>query len=202
MDFKEQIIEYRKSASSVSSLATNTDLFFLDKYGVNGKGGGYKFNGTLIPGNVYFFTYETNAEVSEKVPFIDRNPLILYLSSEKVGNDIVIKSIDLTVTPPEQRLEILQKFYDQFKPSIEEGIKKVERGGSPSVIRVESRNISPLFGGTGYNTSFTGFKYKFMKDIKWVDYSDWSKLPFLKYSSVQGLSINEIYTNYRSKLIQ
>ena len=202
MDFKEQIIEYRKSASSVSSLATNTDLFFLDKYGVNGKGVGYKFNGTLIPGNVYFFTYETNAEVSEKVPFIDRNPLILYLSSEKVGNDIVIKSIDLTVTPPEQRLEILQKFYDQFKPSIDEGIKKVERGGSPSAIRVETRNISPLFRGTGYNTSFTGFKYKFMKDIKWVGYSDWHKLPFLKYSSVQGLSINEIYTNYRSKLIQ
>ena len=56
--------------------------------------------------------------------------------------------------------------------------------------------------GTGYNTSFTGFKYRFMKDVKWISYSDWAKLPFLKYSSIQGLSINEIYTNYRSKLIQ
>ena len=200
MEFREQIIEYRKTASSVSSLATNTDLYFLEKYGTNGKGASYKYDGTLIPGNVYFFTYNTDAEVSEKVPFIDRNPLILYLSSEKIGNDIVVKSIDLTVTPPEQRLEILQKFWDQFKPQIEDGMKKVEKGGTPSIIRVESRDISSLFKGTGYNTSFNGFKFKFMKDVKWIDYSDWSKLPFLKYSSIQGLPINEIYTNYRSKL--
>ena len=36
MDFREQVIEYRKSAPSVSSLSTNTDLYFLEKYGVNG----------------------------------------------------------------------------------------------------------------------------------------------------------------------
>ena len=136
------------------------------------------------------------------VPFINRNPLILYLSSEKVGDDIVIKSIDLTVTPPGQRLEILQKFWNQFKPSIDDGIQRIERGGSPATIRVPSGDIALLFRGTGYNKSFTGFKFKFMGDIKWVDYSDWAKLPYLKYSSVQGLSINEIYSNYRSKLIE
>lgn len=202
MTFSEQIIEYRKSASAVSSLSTNTDLYFLDKYGVNGKGGDYKFDGVLIPGNVYFFSYGTNTEVSEKVPFINRNPLILYLSSEKIGEDIVIKSIDLTVTPPDQRLNILQRFWDQFKPSIDEGMERIGRKGTPSTIRVGSGDIPLLFRDTGYNTSFTGFKYKFMMDIKWVDYSDWAKLPFLKYSSVQGLSINEIYSNYRSKLNQ
>jgi hypothetical protein len=202
MDFREQIIEYRKSASAVSSLATNTDMEFLEKYGVNGKGGSHKFDGTLIPGNIYFFTYETNAEIGEKVPFINRNPLVLYLSSEKVGDDIIIKSIDLTVTPPDRRIDILQRFWDQFKPSIDEGIQRVERKSSPSTIRVGSKDIPLLFRGTGYNSSFTGFKYRFMKDIKWIDYSDWSKLPFLKYSSVQGLSINEIYSNYRSKLIE
>jgi len=41
-----------------------------------------------------------------------------------------------------------------------------------------------------------------MKNINWVDYSDWCKLPFVKYTSVQGLPGNEIYTNYRSKLKQ
>lgn len=200
MDFREQIIEYRKTTSSVSSLATSTDLYFLEKYGVDGKGSTYKYDGTLIPGNIYFFSYNTDAKLSEKVPFIDRNPLVLYLSSEKIGNDIVVKSIDLTMTPPEQRLEILQKFWDQFKSQIEDGIEKIEKGGNPVPIRVESRDISPLFKGTGYNTSFNGFKFKFMNNIKWIDYLDWSKLPFLRYSSVQGLSINEIYNTYRSKL--
>ena len=111
MDFREQIIEYRKSTTSVSSLSTSTDLYFLEKYGVDGKGAEYKFDGTLIPGSIYFFSYETNSELSDKSPFINRNPLILYISSEKIGEDIVVKSIDLTTTPPEQRLEILQKFW-------------------------------------------------------------------------------------------
>jgi len=200
MDFREQIIEYRKSATSVSSLSTSTDLYFLEKYGVDGKGAEYKFDGTLIPGSIYFFSYETNSELSDKSPFINRNPLILYISSEKIGEDIVVKSIDLTTTPPEQRLEILQKFWDQFQPSIEEGIKKTETGNAPNPIRIDSKSISRLFSGTGYSSSSVGFKYRFMKNIKWIDYSDWYKLPFLKYSSIQGLSINEIYTNYRSKL--
>lgn len=202
MDFREQIIEYRKSAPSVSSLSIDTDLYFLEKYGTDGKGAKYKFDGTLIPGNIYFFSYDTNTELSDKVPFINRNPLILYLSSEKIGEDIVVKSIDLTVTPPEQRLEIVQNFWNQFKSSIEEGIKKTEEGNAPNSIRVDSKSIPRLFEGTGYSSSFVGFKYKFMRNVKWVDYSDWAKLPFLKYSSVQGLSINEIYTNYRSKLIK
>jgi hypothetical protein len=202
MDFREQIIEYRKSAPSVSSLSIDTDLYFLEKYGTDGKGAKYKFDGTLIPGNIYFFSYDTNTELSDKVPFINRNPLILYLSSEKIGEDIVVKSIDLTVTPPEQRLEIVQNFWNQFKSSIEEGIKKTEEGNAPNSVRVDSKSIPRLFEGTGYSSSFVGFKYKFMRNVKWVDYSDWAKLPFLKYSSVQGLSINEIYTNYRSKLIK
>ena len=202
MDFREQIIEYRKSAPSVSSLSIDTDLYFLEKYGTDGKGAKYKFDGTLIPGNIYFFSYDTNTELSDKVSFINRNPLILYLSSEKIGEDIVVKSIDLTVTPPEQRLEIVQNFWNQFKSSIEEGIKKTEEGNAPNSIRVDSKSIPRLFEGTGYSSSFVGFKYRFMRNVKWVDYSDWAKLPFLKYSSVQGLSINEIYTNYRSKLIK
>jgi hypothetical protein len=200
MDFKEQIVEYRKTSSSVSSLAASTDLYFLEKYGMDGEGSTYKYDGTLIPGNIYFFSYNTDAKVSEKVPFIDRRPLIFYLSSEKIGNDIIVKSIDLTVTPPEQRLEILQKFWDHFKTQIEEGIKKTRKGENPVPIRVESGDISSLFKGTGYNTSFNGFKFKFMNNVKWIDYLDWPKLPFIRYSSIQGLSINEIYNTYRSKL--
>ena len=42
MDFREQVIEYRKSAPSVSSLSIDTDLYFLEKYGTDGKGAKYK----------------------------------------------------------------------------------------------------------------------------------------------------------------
>ena len=195
MEFREQIIEYRKEAPSVASLATKTDLYFLDKYGSGGPGGTLKFTGTMIPGNVYFFNYDTDTELSQKVQYINRNPLILYISSERIGKDIIVKSIDLTLTPPEQRLEILQNFWDKFQPTMEANQKRVAKGETPEEIRL-------MFKDTGYSAAFTGFKFRFMKNVKLVDYADWCKLPFLKYTSVQGLPINEIYTNYRSKLKQ
>lgn len=201
MNIREQIIEYRKESGSVSGLSTKTDLYFLEKYGINSsRKEGYNYDGVLVPGNIYFFTYETDTKLSEKVKFIDRNPLVLYISSEKVGDDIIVKSIDLSVTPPDKRIDILQSFCDKFSPILDRNEKETSRKGRPEGIRLSSRDLSLLFEGTGYNYSFTGFKFKFFKDIKFVDYSDWHKIPFLKYTSVQGMSINEIYTDYRSKL--
>lgn len=200
MEFREQIIEYRKESPSISGLSAKTDTFFLKKYGRKEKGGTLQFNGSLIPGNIYFFSYETDSKVSEKIKFVNRNPLILYISSERVGNETIVKSIDLTITPPEKRLEILQNFWNQFSSIIQSNERMVGRGMDPEPIRLESKDLIKLFSGTGYNFSFTGFKYKYMTDIKVIDYSDWCKLPYLKYSFILGPSINEIYNDYRSKL--
>ena len=200
MEFREKVIEYRKEASSVASLSTKTDLNFLEKYGNNGKGGKIKYSGVLVPGNIYFFSYNTDVRPNERIKFIDRNPLILYISSEKIGQDIVVKCIDLTITPPDQRLQIIQIFWDKFKDILESNDKKSESGESPDPIRLTSKDLPRLFEETGYNFSFTGFKLKFMENIKTIDYSDWHKLPYLKYTLIQGIPINEIYSDYRSKL--
>lgn len=200
MNIREQIIKYREGATSISSLSVKTDLYFLEKYGSNGKGSSYKYTGTLIPGNIYFFSYETDAKISEKVKFINRSPLVFYISSERVGQETIVKSIDLTTTPPEQRAEIIQRIGTKFESLLDSGEKSVEKGGNPSEIRLSSGDLQSLLSGTGYNFSVKGFKIGSMKNIKWVDYSDWCKLPFLKYSFIQGTSINEIYSDYRSKL--
>ena len=200
MEFKEKIIEYRKEAPSVASLSTKTDLFFLEKYGNRGEGGDFKYNGTLFPGTIYFFNYGTDSKISDKVKYINRNPLILYISSERVGQEIIVKGIDLITTPPEQRLEILQIFVDKFSLEVEENSKAVSKGQTPIPIRISGKDIPQLFKGTGYNFSLKGFKFSSMDQIKPIDYNDWYKLPYLKYSSIQGASIEEIYNNYRSKL--
>ena len=200
MDIREQIIKYREEAGSVSALSTKTDLYFLDKYGLSGKGSSYKYNGTLIPGNIYFFSYETDSQISDKVKFINRNPLVLYISSEKVGQEIIIKCIDLSITPPEQRVQILQSLYEKFSNVLENNEKKSLKGESPDPILLTSKDLPRIFKDSGYNFSFVGFKFKFMDQIKPIDYEDWYKIPYLKYTLIQGTSINEIYNDYRSKL--
>ena len=200
MDFREKIIEYRKEAPSVSSLSNKTDLFFLEKYGKGGKGGKISYNGILYPGSIYFFSYNTDSKITEKNKFINRNPLVLYISSEKVGQEIIIKCIDLTTTPPEQRVQILQSMYEKFSSVLENNEKKSQNGESPDPILLTSKDLPQIFKGTGYNFSFVGFKFKFAEQIKPIDYEDWHKLPYLKYTLIQGISINEIYNDYRSKL--
>jgi hypothetical protein len=200
MEFREKIINYRKESPSVSSLSTKTDLFFLGKYGNSGEGGEIKFNGTFFPGCIYFFNYATDSKLTEKIKFINRNPLFLYLSSERIGQDVILKGIDLTITPPDQRLQIIESFVDYFSKEIKSNEIKTINGESPDPIRASGKEISNLLEGTGYNFSFVGFKFKFLREVKFVDYDDWHKLPYLKYSLIQGITINEIYNNYRSKL--
>lgn len=200
MDFREKIIEYRKQSPSVSSLSNKTDLFFLEKYGNEGKGGKIKYNGVLYPGSIYFFNYNTDSKITEKTKFINRNPLVLYISSERVGQEIILKCVDLTITPPEQRVQILQSLYEKFSNILENNEKKSLKGEFPDPILLTSKDLPQIFKGTGYNFSFVGFKFKFMDKIKPIDYEDWHKLPYLKYSLIQGTSINEIYNDYRSKL--
>lgn len=200
MDFREKIIEYRKGSPSVSSLSNKTDLYFLEKYGSNGKGSEFKFDGILYPGSVYFFNYNTDSKISENTKFINRNPLVLYISSEKINQDLIVKSIDLTITPPDQRIEILQRFQDNFSKILDNNEKKISSSESPDPIFLTSKDLPRIFKGTGYNFSFSAFKFKFMSSIKFVDYSDWPKIPYLRYSLVQGTSINEIYNDYRLKL--
>jgi hypothetical protein len=200
MSFREKIINYRKESPSVSALSTKTDLFFLGKYGNSGGGGKAKFNGTFFPGCIYFFNYTTDSNLSEKIKFINRNPLFFYLSSERIDQDIIIKGIDLTITPPEQRLQIIESFVNYFSEKIKSNEIRTTKGESPDPIRVSGKEISNLFGGTGYNFSFVGFKLKFVKEVEFIDYEDWHKLPYLKYTLIQGITINEIYNNYRSKL--
>ncbi len=200
MEFREKIIKYREEASSISFLTKQTDISFLEKYGSKGRGGEIRYNGIFVPGIIYFFNYNTDVKINEKIKFINRNPLVLYISSEKIGQDVILKTIDLTITPPEQRLQILQNFWDKFSDIIESNRKRASKGEMPEDIRLTSKDLSRLFKNTGYNFSFTGFKLNFVEGVKPVDYDDWHKLPYLKYSLIQGISVNEIYNDYRLKL--
>jgi len=39
-----------------------------------------------------------------------------------------------------------------------------------------------------------------LQNIKIVDYADWIKIPFLSHASLEGLSLQKIYSEYKSKI--
>jgi len=196
--FKDQISEYLTSSPSISSLSSKTDQIFIDKYSINGDGGEEQFNGVFVPGKIYVGKYNTDSKVNEKIRWINRYPFFIFFSEEKIGDEIIIKGIDLNVTPPEYRAQILEKIHNQFFQLIKENSNNLK--GPQQAIMIKPGDIERLLFGTGYKFSFTGFKKRFFSNVKVIDYPDWPKLVYLNISSIEGQPINSIYNDYKSKL--
>lgn len=191
-NYSKKLSEYRGSKDSLSSLVFETDSYFLDNYGNSSN---KNLDAVPLPGNIYTFAYSPSLSISDKVEYTNRYPLVLYLNSEKKGLDIVLKCVDLSVTPPSNRVDILGRYYDHFYPLIEESIKS----GSPIKNRITGSDVKSLFGGTGYEKSVHGFLWKGIEGLKKVKYDDWDKLPFLKYTFIEGKDVNDIYSDYKKR---
>jgi hypothetical protein len=195
--FEEQIKDLRKSSPSISSLSEESNNFFIEKYSLNGKGGDEKFS-SFISGKVYLAEYLTPSKISDKIPFINRYPLFLFLSEEKFNDEIICKVIDLNIIPPDFRGQILKSIFDFYFDKIKSNESQIP--SNQQSLGLDGKALSLLLKDTGYSYAVTGFKKQYLRNIKVVDYADWVKIPYLSVSSIQGLPQNSIYTIYRSKL--
>ena len=196
--FDDQVREYRDTASSISLLSTNTDTYFSDVYGVSGSGGVEKFLDNYINGKIYTGEYLTDSKVDKEHKFINRYPLFLFIDQQRMGDTTILRSLDLNVIPPDQRGQILMRIFNQFYQLIKENQKNVPNSQQP--LRLTLAFLGTLLNGTGYSYALTGFKKTYFKGVKVVNYTDWCKIPYLSESMIQGLPINSIYSDYRSKL--
>jgi len=201
MTYSELVLEYKKEFSGISDLVKNTDDIFLKKYFKDGKSE-KKFYPPFIPGEIYSFPYPTDSKITEKRKFINRNPLVLCTDSYQTKeNGVILSGIDLIVTPPEYRLKILSKIYDNFISLIEKNQDHYTKGGVITPLPLTNTNLKKILSNTGYESSVFGFKTSFIRDIKILDLDDWYKIPYLRKSQVDGLDIAGIYNEYQSKLI-
>lgn len=195
--FEEQVKLFRESAQSISQLSQITLNTFSDKYSLNGNGGKEKFSG-FLPGKIYTGLYMTDSKLSEKNTWINKYPLFFFIGEEKIGNEVILKAIDLNITPPDFRSQILRRIFDEFQNQISENEKNLASGQTEIILR--SNDLNSLLVNTGYKFSVTGFKKKFFSNVKVIDYEDWVKIPYFSATSIEGIPINSIYSDYKSKL--
>jgi hypothetical protein len=201
MTYSELVLEYKKEFSSVTELVKNTDDIFSEKYFKDGNSE-KKFSPPFIPGEIYSFPYLTDSKVTDKRKFIDRNPIVLCTDSYQTKeNGVILSGIDLIVTPPEYRVKILGKVYDNFTSIIEKNQNHYTKGGAITPLPLTDQNLKKMLFGTGYESAVFGFKTSFIREIHILDLDDWYKLPYLRNSQVEGLDIAGIYKEYQSKLI-
>ena len=195
--FIEQIKELKEKSQSISSLSTDVNKFIVEKYGPNSKGGAEDFK-SFVSGKIYFAEYSTPTKISDKVKYINRYPLFLFISEEKIGNETICKVIDLNVIPPDFRGSILTKIFDFYFQKISENNKTPN--SNQQSLDLTGAALQILLKDTGYNNAVTGFKRQYLSNIRVVDYSDWVRIPYISIASIQGLPIEQIYSFYRSKL--
>lgn len=196
--FEQQVKDYKEEASSLSALSNITNQFFKEKYGISGKGGKEKIQPIFIPGKIYTGEYLTKNSVSDRIKYINRYPIFIFLGEEKTKSGVILKSIDLNVIPPDYRGQILLKIFDQFYSTIQENENNIK--GNQIPIKLTGDILSRLLTGTGYSFAVTGFKKEEFRGMKIIDYLDWCKIPYFSDPLIQGLPLNSIYSEYRSKL--
>jgi hypothetical protein len=191
MRYSEKVLEYKDSFENLSQAVKSVDLLFDSKYYPNSKGNS-TFKPPFLPGQIYSFSYKTTSKLSDERKFINRNPVVLCTDSFDNKDGLILKGIDLITVPPNFRLEILKRIYDQF-------INELTSGRTP--LPLNDKNLSSFLSGTGYQQSVFGFKTSFFGDVYTVSIEDWPKLPYLSKSFIEGMNLQGIYTEYKSKLI-
>ena len=198
--FSDEVLEYKDSLGPGSDIASQTNNYFRKEYFENPTPE-RKFSPPFIPGEIYFFRYQTDTKVSKERPFIDRLPVLLctdVFDTEKAGT--VVKGIDLIVVPPRIRIDILSKFTENYKGEIQANDQSYEKGAGKIPIKLTDPVLNTLLRGTGFKQALFGFKYRFIRNPGVLPSEDWSKLPYLSYNLVEGSPIQGIYKEYQTKL--
>jgi hypothetical protein len=198
--FTDEVLSYKNSVLSGEELIRKTNTYFSDKY-LNNPNPEKKFTPPFIPGEIYYFRYQTDSKISKDRPFINRIPIVLCTDVvETIKTGTLLKGIDLVVVPPRLRIDIIGKIYDSFKSQIESNDLTYGKGGKKIPIRLTSQIIDPLLEDTGYKNALFGFKYKFIRSPGVIAPLDWPKLPYLSANLIEGMPIQGIYNEYQTKL--
>jgi hypothetical protein len=196
-DFVEQAKKLRNEFSSLSKLNSSINEEFLKKYGPNSDESVEKFS-SFKSGKIYFAVNTTKYKPEEKNSFVNRYPCFLFLSEERTQSGTICKVMDLTIIPSDYRAEILTKLTSTFGEIIQENIRNLQSSQMP--LNLKGENLQKILKGTGYEFAIFGFKMENLQNIKIVDYADWIKIPFLSHASLEGLSLQKIYSEYKSKI--
>lgn len=199
--YKDLVLKYKEDETSSGNTFASTNDLFLNKYFKNDSPD-ISFIPPFVPGEIYSFRYLTDSEISKKRPFVDRMPLVICTDVfNTLESGTIIKGIDLITVPNIIRVDIIERIYDNFYEQLLVNKNSYENGSTKVPVNLKDPVLKNILKGTGYLNSYFGFKYKFIKNVKVISMEDWPKIPYLSFNMIEGLSIQGIYNEYRSKLI-
>jgi len=145
------------------------------------------------PGKIYVFRYETT---ERKGKMWDRNPVVLSLGRVD-GFDV---GINLNYLTYNQRLDLLDRIYEQFKESIDRSIEN-SGGDAISQTPIESmqyENIQQMFQGSDYIKAFRRYDTSKRNKSTIIGFSKWNRVVLLDIVDIAGGDINKAHAKTNS----
>lgn len=191
---------FEKNGADFGLASFEANRIIGSKYSSNPPRGAKEiFDGQLKSGKIYIFDYVTSSEIGKDRNYINLMPIGIYSESKRTNTGEVIDFfIDLVVTPPKNRMEILLGISEKNEEIIRANQKDPSLPQANLDIRFST--IKGYLGKTGFQFSYTGFKKSGLRNLRIVEYQDWPILPYVTTNRLRGDSISEIYRKYRSKL--
>ena len=137
------------------------------------------------PGMIYVFKYEKPKHM-EKLPWWDKNPVVLALNPTDQKNDI---GINLNLLPSNIRIELLDAIYTQMKPFIElqkkgkTAYKAKLQGPLPNFTYESTKKFLEKFG---YDFAIRQYVPNLKNNQRVVAYEKWSYVAICSLINVES----------------
>jgi hypothetical protein len=93
----------------------------------------------------------------------------------------------------------LQRIFTTYFDKIKSNSSRI--GSGQESLNIKGSDLENIIGDLGYKSAVFGFKKQYLSNPKVVDYDDWVKLIYFNESFLEGLSLDQIYNQYKSKTI-
>jgi hypothetical protein len=188
MPFVEVFLKYKDSFKSVADAINKSNEFFIRNYVKSGKD--IKPNEIIdffSIGSIFSLHHLSKNKESKN----DLNGIPIVMVSDIIKKDFgfTILGVDLVKIPPGDRAKILESVFDYVEKNFGKG-EKVSL--TPSIVKSLVKN------SIGYNPNY-GISSSSIRNASVVDRKDWEKIPYLTISTLEGSSLNQIYSDYRAK---
>jgi len=170
--------------------------------------------GVAFPGMIYTFI-NSNDKLLEQLTgprggtyeFHDFTPILFCTSYNPIHK--LIKGLNLTMLPNEDRLKFLQAFWEHYKPFFERVEEKTEYqkealnkkyivasiiGQNPALLERFNKRYNSKF-----QFAYRSYKLENLRDYRMIEYEEWRYIPFYNAKNAfKKLSVEKIHQLYKS----
>jgi hypothetical protein len=189
MDIRRMVRDAIEKSGSPARLTEDSFMHYRENYSVLKSSDSLR---SLIPGKIYTFFYDSMPKTEKD--FVNRRPVIFFEAKDITPTRNIIKGIDLILMTPRDRTNFFVKLNAVYGKIIDQNEGKEASARMP--LKFDMPFLETIMSGIKYNHAYRGYKIEKIKGLKEIPMEEWKYLFYLDTKSIEGATLNDIYSKY------